>query len=362
MIAVATGMVGIDKKSYIDEVVKLCKRNGKDVHVCNVGDMMYAEAKSIPPGRILDIPIRHLQSIRRSVFKDIIKLSKEVEHLIINTHATFRWRHGLFPAIDFDQMKEIDADLYICLIDGVDALHVRLTSEHEIKHTLKDLLVWREEEVLGTEMLCRGVSDAASFYCLSRGLENEPTINIFYRLMFESYRRRVYLSYPMTHVASLPDVQKTIKGFCEFMKQYFICFDPGDIEEAYLPYYAEKAEEKGLSCVTIKALGRDIHFPFDEVRQIKGDISSQIYARDFALIDQSHMIVSFIPEMPDGSPAISSGVERELQHAHENAKDVFVIWLPQADPSVFVSQTATKVFRSVDEALEFFKTEGWAND
>ena len=362
MITVVTGMVGIDKKTYIDEVIKICRTNGKEVKVCNVGEMMYAEAKEIPPGRILDLPIKHLQSIRRSVFKDIIKISTEVEHLIINTHATFRWRHGLFPAIDFDQMKQINANLYICLIDGVDSLHVRLTREHEINHSLKDLLVWREEELLGTEMLCRGVSDTAHCFGLSRGDEKITTAETFYRLMFENYRKRVYLSYPMTHIAHLNDLRKNIIDFCDYMKQFFICFDPGDIEEAYLPYYAETSQQKGLKCVTIQALGQEIQFPFDQIRQIKSDISSQIYARDFALIDQSHMIISYIPQMPDGSPAISSGVERELQHAHENAKDVFVIWTAQSDPSVFVSQTATQVFRCVEEAVDYFKQEGIIND
>ncbi len=357
MITVVTGMVGIDKKKYIDEVVALCKSRGKNVEVCSVGDMMYAEAKDIPAGRILDLPLKHLQALRRSVFKDIIKKSREVEHLIVNTHATFRWKHGLFPAIDMDQMRELGAELYICIIDGVDALHLRLSKEHHIKHTLKDLIVWREEEVLGTQMLCGGVSDDGKYYSLSRGVESATT-ETFYRLMFESYRRRVYLSYPMTHVAALPDVRETIRSFCAKMKEYFICFDPSDIEEAYLPYYGDDAEAKGLDVVEVEVLGEKITLALEQVRQIRADISSQIYARDFALIDQSHMIISFIPAMPDGAPAISSGVERELQHAHETAKDVYVIWLPKADPSVFVSQTATKVFRSIEEAKTFFEKEG----
>src|SRR5881227_2895477 len=43
----------------------------------------------------------------------------------------------------------------------------------------------------------------------------------------------------------------------------------------------------------------------------------QIYARDFKMIDQSDLIVSLIPPLPSGKPALSSGVERELQHASE---------------------------------------------
>ena len=95
-----------------------------------------------------------------------------------------------------------------------------------------------------------------------------------------------------------------------------------------------------------------------DVQQIERDINSQTYARDFVLIDQSDMIVSFIPTLPDGRAAISSGVERELQHAHEAAKEVYVIWTSKQLPSVFVTQTATKVFANVHQAIEFFKKTG----
>jgi hypothetical protein len=96
-----------------------------------------------------------------------------------------------------------------------------------------------------------------------------------------------------------------------------------------------------------------------QVLQIARDINSQIYARDFLLIDQSDMIISFIPVLPGGRAAISSGVERELQHAHEAAKEVYVIWTSKQAPSVFVTQTATKVFADTNIAVEFFKNKGY---
>ena len=51
--------------------------------------------------------------------------------------------------------------------------------------------------------------------------------------------------------------------------------------------------------------------------------------------------------------------ERELQHAHEAAKEVYVIWTASPDPSVFVTQTATKVFNNPEKAIEFFKRKGY---
>ena len=66
-----------------------------------------------------------------------------------------------------------------------------------------------------------------------------------------------------------------------------------------------------------------------EILDIAGDIDGQIYMRDFRLIDQSDMIVSLVPELPGGVPGLSSGVERELQHAWEHTKEVYVVWKPK---------------------------------
>ena len=352
MIVVVTGMVGLDKKSYLQQVVHLSQQHGNDVALHNVGDMMYAESPDIPPGKILDISLKRLHSLRRSVFKDIVAKTPQTPHHIVNTHATFRWRHGLFPAVDFDQMRQLNADMYVCLIDGVAAMHQRLLEHRAVEHTLKDLIVWREEEIISTEMLCKGIDDKIPFYCLSRGHERD-TVETFYRLVFEPNTKKTYLSFPMTAVAEIDSVLAEIQQFRDQMQKLFVCFDPGDLEEAYLPLRAQRAKEQGVNHIDVAVFDRTTRLDADEVCRIERDINSQIYARDFLLIDQADMIVSFIPALPDGRAAISSGVERELQHAHEAAKEVYVIWTAKQHPSVFVTQTANAVFSTVAEALEF---------
>jgi len=354
MIIVVTGMVGLNKKSYLEEVCRFAHGNGKELVLCSVGDMMYAEAPDIPPGRILDISLKRLHSLRRSVFKDIIAEADRVSNLIVNTHATFRWRHGLFPAVDFDQMRQLNADMYVCLIDGVVAMHLRLLEQHVVEHTLKDLIVWREEEIISTEMLCKGINDKIPFYCLARGGEQD-TAETFYHMIFQRQIKKAYLSFPMTAVARLDAVMREIGEFRRLMKRFFICFDPGDLEEAHLPGMARHAREQGRDSLEVTALHQPVHLSVEEVLQIEHDINSQIYARDFLLIDQADMIVSFVPALPDGRAAISSGVERELQHAHEAAKEVYVIWTARQNPSVFVTQTANAVFSTVADAAKFLR-------
>jgi len=97
-----------------------------------------------------------------------------------------------------------------------------------------------------------------------------------------------------------------------------------------------------------------------DVIQISGDIMGQIYARDFKMIDQSEMIISLVPELPSGKPALSSGVERELQHAFEGGKEVYVIWTGKSTPSPFITETATRVFGDTSEALGYFRQKGYA--
>jgi hypothetical protein len=70
------------------------------------------------------------------------------------------------------------------------------------------------------------------------------------------------------------------------------------------------------------------------------------------------MIVSYIPELPGGMPGLSSGVERELHHAFEHTKEVYVVWKPKKHPSPFITETATKVFASTQEALTYFEAQG----
>ncbi len=329
-------------------------RRASEIALCNVGDMMYAEAPDVTPGKILDIPLKRLHLLRRSVFKDIVIEARRAPNLIVNTHATFRWRHGLFPAVDFDQMRQLNADMYVCLIDGVAAMHLRLLQEHAVEHTLKDLIVWREEEIISTEMLCKGINDKVPFYCLARGGKHR-TEETFYRLAFQRQRKKAYLSFPMTAVAKIEAVTQEIGEFRQRMKESFICFDPGDLEEAYLPVVARQAREQGLDSIEVAVVDQPVRLDVEEVLQIERDINNQIYARDFLLIDQADMIVSFVPALPDGRAAISSGVERELQHAHEAAKEVYVIWTAQQHPSIFVTQTANAVFSSVDEAARYLQ-------
>jgi len=361
---VVTGQVGLDKRPFLERVVEIAAGEGHEVVLCNVGQMMYAEAPDVGDGKILDLPLNRLHALRRSVFKDVLARAGSAPHTIVNTHATFRWRHGLFYAFDYDQMKQLDADLYVVLVDNIDRVHYRLRRDGHADHTLKDLMVWREEEILATELLAQIVRGHGCFYICARGADDitGPAATLS-RLILHPDRRKAYLSFPMSHLdhETPPAALADIEAFRREMKRHFICFDPGDVDEKVLALVGLKAAEEGRRTVEFGPPDSHAVMQTDELLSIIPDIDGQIYARDFKLIDQSDMIISMIPELEGGRPGLSSGVERELQHAHEATKDVFVIWRSSTDPSPFVTETATRLFNSIEQAVEFFLDSHYAS-
>ena len=368
MRAVVTGQVGMDKKDYLQGVVDFAGGQGETVKLYNIGDIMYDEARDVSPGRILDLPWSRLSSLRRAAFKDVISEAPHHEHMIVNTHATFRWRHGLFAAFDFDQMEKLDPDVFICLVDNIEVVHHRLHRDHDIDATLKDCMVWREEEILATEMMAQALRKP--FYIVSRG-RHDTTTRTTFRLVCRPEMKKVYPSFPMSHVVDMPDVLKEIEEFRAKLADHFVTFDPADVDEKLLLDRAVDAARSGNTDQFLEVLphayggGRNadpIKVSVRQVLDIAGDIDGQIYMRDFKLIDQADMIVSLVPELPGASgkgiPGLSSGVERELQHAFEHGKGVYVVWLPEKAPSPFITETSTKIFGSVEEAVSHFEAAG----
>jgi adenylate kinase len=366
MRAIVTGQVGMEKKDYLQRVADLAGEQGETITTFHVGDMMYAEARDITPGRILDLPWSRLQSLRRAAFKDIRADAAGLDNIIVNTHATFRWRHGLFPAFDLDQIESLNPDLFICMVDNIEVVHHRLHKDHDTDATLKDCMVWREEEILATEIMAQALHKP--FFIMSRGRHN-PTHRTTFRLICRPEMKRVYPSFPMSHVVDLPDTLQEIEDFRAALAEHFVTFDPADVDEKLLLDNAIAAAREGQDTITYEphAYGGSRNMPplkvsTRQVLDIAGDIDGQIYMRDFKLIDQSHMIVSLVPELPGkdgkGMPGLSSGVERELQHAFEHTKDVYIIWKPKKAPSPFITETATRIFTSTEEALQHFEEAG----
>ena len=195
--------------------------------------------------------------------------------MIVNTHATFRWKHGLFPAFDHDQILQLDPGLFVTFVDNVDSVHARLGRDHDVQHSIKDVLVWREEEILATEILATIIRGWGRILHPGEGTVGPQGGREFLPLMFEPYRKKVYPSFPMTHVMDMPETLAEIDGFRALLTEHFITFDPGDVDEKNLLIKAAAMQKRGETRMEMCVQGECVTFDVDELVRAAGDIDGQ---------------------------------------------------------------------------------------
>jgi len=365
--AICTGQSGLSKKDFLTEVTSIAATNGLEVTVFNVGELMCKEA-GVPPGMILYLPLKRSADIRRSVYKDVTREASRKSNVIVNTHATFRWKFGLFLALDPSEIAALEPDMFVTLIDDVDAIKLELSRREDpesAKLTMAEIMAWREEEIVVSQLCARFRSLAGvdiPHYILPRMHgPNESNARVLYQLMFEGHRRRVYPSFPITLAWAEPELKARIMDFRQYLRDKFICFDPYDIEEGRLDKELRLALEQdpARESFEITTRGKILEIPIKEVTTVQEAIREQIVARDYQLIDQSDMIIGYLPTLKDGNPAVSVGVTSELKYAHEAGKHVYLICPSEQGRSPFL-EVAHEIFKSREECMAFFHDRGWA--
>ena len=249
MRVVCTGQSGVAKLNYLSQVKELLKKvsSAEDLQIYSVGERMEKEyekafKKKSDIDRILDLPFVQLSLLRRCVLKDIIHESRSHRNCILDTHAVFRWKWGLFPAFDVDQIEEFEPDFFVTLIDDVDEIHERLQGKRWSGFSLKDIMVWREEEILATDMIAKVVSEKkrkeVPNYILARG--HHPSV--LQKLISQNHLRKIYLSFGITGLTK-PEKDE-VRKFRQRMSELFIAFDPYKIEERGLKITKETIEDE----------------------------------------------------------------------------------------------------------------------
>lgn len=359
-VVLSVGQVGVDKLPFLEQVSTEIQRikPGTRTEVLSIGEMMYREDPTIPDGRILFLPKGQLRALRRGVFRDVIKKRDSMgpdDVLIISSHATFRWSHGLFSALDRDMVLELNPDLILNVIENFHHVWANLKRDHSHEHSFMDVLVAREMETFQAKSIEEYLFPGSPrIFITARGENNRRAGNIA-QLIMHPQRERVYPSFPMTHVMDLPEVLGEINRFRAILAENFIVSDPGDVDEKELMIRAREAVNSGQDTIKWSIDGEEYTLPSGELAGVEREVDNQICSRDYSLIDQSDFIVSLIPELPSGKPALSSGVERELEYTYRQGKEVFVVWYPKRDPSPFITNHVTAWARSVDDLLAILR-------
>ena len=364
-----TGQTGIDKKSQLQTLNDFCVQKGKNIEaVFNIGDIMYEESQksgtTLKEGKILDLPLAQLGALRLGAFNLVRNESSGVQNVFVNSHAVFRWNNRLFRAFELPEVKDLQPDIIVTLIDDVEAVKMRLDEfkssgalPPDTKYSLKDLLVWREEEMLASEILSSVLE--VPHYVLGVSLEEEVSqdpLEVVYYLMFEPWRKKTYVSYPISEARARPDIWEKVIRYRKLARSYLTAFDPLMIGEKRLLDLVQQgqSEAQDLEC---PALGKTVLLDRREIEAIRDDIDGQIVARDLKLIDQSEMIVAYFPVNADGNPLIAGGVQSEIEHAEASTKDIVIVWEASRDPTPFIGRKGDGLLlRSLDELEDYLKS------
>lgn len=373
-----TGQTGLDKKAVLRRLEALCHERGHRIDaVYHLGDLMYEESekagKVLKRGKILDLPPMELALLRRTALWRVGSEMAGKQSAWVNSHAVFRWDNQLLPAFRLSDFEAFRPDAIITLVDDLDVIKLRLDSlrakgqlPSNSHFTLKDILVWREEEILASRFLAEalGVLFFIAGVSLDPQVDPEP-LRPLYSLLFEPWKKRAYVSYPISDAQGNPDVWKRVVRFRKLVRGHVAAFDPLIIDEKRLESELNRTvrQDPDAKTFTVNVRGGtaldpersegSLRVSVEEVREVLPDIDGQILARDYALIDQSDMIIAYFPLDADGTVLIAGGVQSEIEHAAAFTKDVVIVWEAPRQPTPFIGMRIDHKFSKLEELERF---------
>jgi adenylate kinase len=308
----------------------------------------------------LDIPENELFGAKNRTLEKLLIESEGKKNVILAMHATYYRRSSLLSVLDWTKLEEFRPEIFITLIDDVYGIRDRIKNNPNagpVKFiSLKDIIWWREVEFLMTREIAKNISgNSIPHYLVA--LSQAPTI--IFQLMFESYKKKVYASYPVTTAKTDSALGKETSDFLKRLKKHFIVFDPMAIGEKLL-HDALIENLRSPHPEPFVRIARDDEQPqnyeVNDILSVISDINGQIVSRDQRLVMQSDMIIGY-------RPTKSPGAQHELRYAKNTGRiETFVVH-PSTDPqSPFVSELADQIFTSIDQLLEGLREKGYIKE
>jgi adenylate kinase len=341
MRVICTGISGTARLEWLRQIVTLAREEKLDVTLYDVTETMFeigrAVGEPVEEETILDMFPRALVLLRAAALEQICSAiqTDPDRSWILNTHAVFRWKNTLISGFDPHYLSRLDPHLFVTVTTGVQMTLARLRSQERWAQLREqDVLTWREEEQFFTEQMAR--IHRKPQLLLPRALSPYEG----FRTLFEPNRTRAYLSYPMQHVAASAE-----RGLAEFkarLARDIVVFDPADVNDFLGEDLIDSSRsDGGIALATL----RDGETRSSQRDPLQQHIADQIVERDYKLIAQSQIVVVYY-DVPVPSP----GVISEMKFALESGKQVYGVWLPASEPSVFFTRYCSVWFRS-PEAL-----------
>lgn len=324
---VVAGQSGLDKRPFLDALKQLC--NGKYRDSCDkavaLDEATLAQAQI---DAVLDLEKEFQQQRKVNNYLDmnedefidgrecILREFLDQQHgrdknLIVATHLTYFRKKSIFHRISWNSLRTLRPDMVVTLIDNVHSVYARIRKRDDPNDyvrsvTMKDLMSWREAEIMTAQTIADNLYAGQRIPHYLVALDHR--VQIIYQLMFETRKKKVYVSYPMTGTKGDQNSISAVRAFVEELKKHFIVFDPGTIREKLLHDLVVQHFRGPLPSPSASVELEGKEYRIEELLPILPDIGGQIVTRDERLIRQSDAVIAF-------RPSLSEGVRYELDYA-----------------------------------------------
>jgi hypothetical protein len=194
----------------MEKVKEYAATRGKRFHYESTGKLMLKKlGGKLEEHNILNLPKSYLDLLRSTSYDYILGIleKEEPDFFVVNTHAVFRWQHGLFPCLDLDFVLNFKPDLLICIIDDILSIKKGLLEKRTDIFNLWELFAWREEEIWVSKFIVDSavkiLKKEIPFYLFPK----EEGSEIFFNLISKKDIPKVYLSFPITRRAAITNGQ-----------------------------------------------------------------------------------------------------------------------------------------------------------
>lgn len=290
------------------------------------------------------------------------RITKEIERRegthIISTPLHFEWKGNRFRGLNDEEVKRLNPDLLVIIIDDIIRVKKRLEQDEQWKEhrfTLGEIANWRRDAVSGVYEIAKSFSPIKEVQLVA--VENGP--EFLKEIIFNWNKEKFYLSHPITGEGE--DFFKNVRRFASAISEHYVVYDPYMIKDWSIVETWRKMINEALE----KEQNIPSTFSFTmeytdgvevcecdtaEVESAIKNIRFQIIDTDYKMIENSSFIVVYHPR-----ESISAGVMCEMVYAKALAKMVYAFY--PYEPSPFFEWYATRIFDDEKKLIEFLIME-----
>lgn len=320
------GQSGLDKMPFLNALRLLCNDKVRDscdkavaldeamlkeAHIDAILDLEKQFRQQKKANNYLDMNEHQFIAGKDQILQELDGQFGRDKNLIVATHLTYFRKKSISHRCNWESLRKFEPDMIVTLIDDVHSVYSRIMKRRDPDDyvrsvTLKDLMSWREAEI----MIAQAIAD--NLYANRRIphylVALDYRAQIIYQLMFETGKKKVYASYPMTATKGDQNLISAARAFVEELKKYFIVFDPGAIRENALHESVVEHLRGPLPSQSAFIRVEGEEYRLEDLLSILPDIGGQIVTRDERLMRQSDAVIAY-------RPALSEGARYELDYA-----------------------------------------------